>query len=89
MSGTPTIRRLPSSHTRQDQFRGVTKMIPHEFPLRIPGAGLYLRTSRQGILDYSNRRRKRVTEESSVVQKVRRSAAGRCFLPLSFIHFHE
>jgi len=46
--------------------------------------------SRQGILDSSNRTDAGGTaEESSVVQKVRRRAAGRCCLPLSFIHFHE
>jgi hypothetical protein len=130
MNGKSPIHRLPLSLTRQDQFRGVTKMIQHEITQQIPAAGLYPRTSSQGFLDYSNRRRKQVAEdssatarsvepgvfaprsrgraiveesltvqieqlqrgtaeESSVVQKVRRRAAGRCCLPLSFIHLHE
>ena len=119
-----------SRRIHSDHFRGVTKMIPQVITQRNPAAGLYPRTSSQGFLDYSNRRRKQVAEdssatarsveqglftprsqakptvkvsltvqigqlrrgtaeESSVVQKVRRRAAGRCCLPLSFIHLHE
>ncbi len=67
------------------QFRGVTKMIPQQ----LPAAGLCQRTSSQGILDYSNRRRKRVAEEFSVVQTaggndlgLRGVGIGRAFSPL-------
>ena len=55
-------------------FRGLTKMIPQQ----IPAARLYPRTSSQGFLDYSNRRR--VTEESSVTAN---SAAHGVFTPRS------
>lgn len=46
-------------------FRDVTKRVPQVITQRNPAAGFYQRTSSQGILDYSNRRRSRVTEDSS------------------------
>jgi hypothetical protein len=58
------------------QFRGVTKMIPQQ----IPAAGFYQRSSSQGILDYSTRRRSRVTEDSSATAN---SAAHGVFIPRS------
>lgn len=63
-----------------NHFRVVTKMVPDEFPPKIPAAGFYQRTSSQGILDYSNRRRKRVIEDSSATEN---SAARGVFTPRS------
>ena len=57
-------------------FRGVTKMIPQ----RNQTAGFYQRSSSQGILDYSNRRRIRVTEDFSATAN---SAAHGVFTPRS------
>ena len=53
-------RKIPSNH-----FRGVTKMVPQEITQRNPAAGFHQRSSRQGFLDHSNRRRSQVTEDSS------------------------
>ena len=61
-------------------FRGVTKMVPQVITQRNPAAGFYQRSSSQGILDYSNRRRKRVTEDSSATAN---SAAHGVFIPRS------
>ncbi len=58
-----------------DHFRGVTKMVP-----QLPAAGFSQRSSSQGILDYSNRRRSRVTEDSSATAN---SAAHGVFAPRS------
>ena len=80
MNGKSPIHRHPLSLTRQDQFRGVTKMIQHEITQQIPAAGLDQRTSSQGFLDYSNRRRSRVTEDSSVTA---RSGEQGLFIPCS------
>lgn len=63
-----------------NHFRGVTKMIPDEFPPKIPAAGFYQRSSSQGFLDYSNRRLSRVTEDSSVTA---RSGEQGLFIPRS------
>ncbi len=57
---TVLSRRIPSNH-----FRGVTKMVPQVTTQRNPTAGIYQRSSSQGFLDYSNRMRIRVTEDSS------------------------
>ena len=61
-------------------FRGVTKMVPQLITQRNPEAEFNQRSSRQGFLDDSNRRRSRVTEESSVTAK---SAAYGVFTPRS------
>lgn len=58
------------------QFRGVTKMITQ----RNPAAGFYQCSSSQGFLDYWNRRRSRVTEDSSATA---RSLAQGLFTPRS------
>jgi hypothetical protein len=51
-----------------DHFRGVAKMVPQVITQRNPAAGFYQRSSRQGFLDDSNRRRSRVTEDSSATE---------------------
>lgn len=56
-----------SRYDTEPHFRGVTKMVPHEITQRKTAAGRYQRTSSQGILDYSNRRR--VTEDSSATAR--------------------
>ncbi len=61
-------------------FRGVTKMIPQLITQRFPSAGFYQRSSSQGFLDYSNRGRSRVTEDSTATAS---SAAHGVFTPLS------
>ena len=68
-------RRIPSNH-----FRGVTKMVPQVITQRNPAAGFYQRSSSQGFLDYSNRRRSRVTEDSSATAN---SSAHGVFTPRS------
>jgi hypothetical protein len=55
---------IPSNH-----FRGVMKMIPQVITQRNPAARFYQRSSSQGILDHSNRRWKRVTEDSSATAR--------------------
>lgn len=62
------------------QFRGVTRMVPQVITRRSPAAGFHRRSSRQGFLDYSNRRRSRVTEDSSATAN---SAAGSVSTPRS------
>ena len=64
----------------EHQFRGVTKMVPQVITQRNPAAGFSQRSSSQGILDYSNRRRSRVTEDSSATAN---SAAHGVFIPRS------
>ena len=64
MSATPA--RFLGRAAPADHFRGVTKMVGQTVTQRNPAAGFYQRSSSQGFLDYSNRRRSRVTEESSV-----------------------
>jgi hypothetical protein len=70
LSHTPNQRAVGPVHYRVGSqaghhFRGVTKMIPQ----RHPAAGFYQRSSSQGFLDYSNRRRSRATvKESLTVQ---------------------
>ena len=49
----------------EHHLRGVTKMIPQLITQRNPAARFYQRSSSQGFLDDSNRRRSRVTEDSS------------------------
>ena len=56
---------IAARKTWLDQFRGVTKMIPQVITQRNPAAGIYQHSSSQGILDYLNRRRSQVTEDSS------------------------
>lgn len=68
-------RRIPSHH-----FRDATKMVPQVFTRRKPAAGFYQRFSSQGFLDYSKRRRIRVTEDSSATAN---SAAHGVFTPRS------
>lgn len=63
-----------------NHFRVVTKMVPDEFPPKIPAAGFYQRSSSQGFLDYSNRKRSRVTEDSPATAN---SAAHGVFTPRS------
>lgn len=52
-----------------DHFRDVTKMVPKVVTRQNLAAGFYQCFTRQEFLDYSNRRRRRVTEESSVVHQ--------------------
>ena len=68
-------RKIPSNH-----FRDVTKMVPQVIMQRYPAAGFYQRSSHQGFLDHSNRRRSRVTEDSSATAN---SAARSVFTPRS------
>jgi hypothetical protein len=60
-----------SREIREDQFRGVTKLIPQVITQRNPAAGFYQCPSRQGFLDDSNRSRKRVAEDCSVTANSR------------------
>ncbi len=69
-----------SQKPRGNHFRGVTKMVPQVITRRKPAAGFYQRSSSQGILDYSNRRRSRVTEDSSATA---RSVVQGLFIPRS------
>jgi hypothetical protein len=58
-----------TSRIEENHFRGVTKMVPQVSTRRKPAAGLYPGTSSQGFLDYSNRRRKPVAEDSSATAR--------------------
>jgi hypothetical protein len=64
MSATPARFRRRAAPA--DHFPSVTKMVGHGSTQRDPAAGFYQRPSSQGFLDYSNRRRSQVTEDSSV-----------------------
>lgn len=65
-----------AGYEARHHFRGITKMMPQ----RSPAAGFYQRSSSQGFLDYSNRRRIRETEDSSATAN---SSAHGVFTPRS------
>jgi len=59
-------------------FRGVTKLIPQVITQRNTAEGFYQRSSSQGFLDYSNRRRSRATVKESMtvqIEQLRRGTA--------------
>ncbi len=78
MSATPI--RFRGRAAQADHFRGVTKMVGQTVTQRNPATGFYQRSSSQGFLDYSNRRRSRVAEDSSATAN---SAARGGFTPRS------